>query len=37
MSNLIAANSDKIDQVEMNPVLVSEKQITALDALIITK
>ena len=37
MSNFIAANSDKVDQVEMNPVLVSEKQITALDALIITK
>jgi acyl-CoA synthetase (NDP forming) len=37
MSNLIAANSDKIDQVEMNPLLVGEKQITALDALIITK
>ena len=37
MSNFIAANSDKVDQVEMNPLLVSEKQITALDALIITK
>ena len=37
MSNFIAANSDKVDQVEMNPVLVSEKQIIALDALIITK
>ena len=37
MSNFIAANSDKVDQVEVNPVLVSEKQIIALDALIITK
>ena len=37
MSNFIAANSDKVDQIEMNPVLVSEKQIIALDALIITK
>ncbi len=37
MSNFIAANSDKVDQVEMNPVLVSEKQLIALDALIITK
>ena len=37
LSNFIAANFNQVDQVEMNPVLVSEKQIIALDALIITK
>tara|TARA_B110000037_G_scaffold278_1_gene298 strand:+ start:3074 stop:5158 length:2085 start_codon:yes stop_codon:yes gene_type:complete len=37
LSNFIAANSDQVDQVEMNPMLVNEKKITALDALIITK
>ncbi|MDC1375614.1 acetate--CoA ligase family protein [bacterium] len=37
LSNFIAANSDQVDQVEMNPLLVNEKQIIALDALIITK
>mgnify|MGYP002701204444 FL=1 len=37
LSNFIAANSNQIDQVEMNPVLVSDKQVIALDALIITK
>ena len=37
LSNFIAANSDQVDQVEMNPMLVDEKKITALDALIITK
>ena len=37
LSNLIAANFDVIDQVEMNPILVRENDIVALDALIITK
>ena len=37
LSNLIAANSDRIDQVEMNPILVSQNNVVALDALIITK
>ena len=37
LSNFIAANSHQIDQVEMNPVLVSDKQVIALDALIVTK
>ena len=37
LSNFIAANSNQIDQVEMNPVLVSDKQVIALDALIVTK
>ena len=37
LSNLIAANSDQIDQVEMNPILVSQNNVVALDALIITK
>ena len=37
LSNFIAANSDQVDQVEMNPLLVTENQIIALDALIITK
>ena len=37
LSNFIAANSDQVDQVEMNPLLVNENQIIALDALIITK
>ncbi len=37
LSNLIAANSDCIDQVEMNPILVRKNDIVALDALIITK
>ena len=37
LSNLIAANFDVIDQVEMNPILVRESDIVALDALIITK
>jgi len=37
LSNLIAANSDRIDQVEMNPILVSENNVIALDALIVTK
>ena len=35
LSNFIAANSDKVDQVEMNPILVSETEVIALDALII--
>jgi len=37
LSNFIAANKDQVDQVEMNPVIVSQDQIIALDALIITK
>ena len=37
LSNLIAANSDQIDQVEMNPILVSQNNVVALDALIVTK
>ena len=37
LSNFIAANSDKVDQVEMNPILVSEAEVIALDALIIKK
>ena len=37
LSNFIAINSDKIDQVEMNPILVSKNNVIALDALIITK
>jgi acetate---CoA ligase (ADP-forming) len=37
LSNFIAANKDQVDQVEMNPVIVSEDQIIALDALIVTK
>ena len=37
LSNFIAANFNQVDQVEMNPVLVSGKQLIALDALIITK
>ena len=37
LSNLIAANFDRIDQVEMNPILVSENRVVALDALIVTK
>jgi hypothetical protein len=37
LSNLIAANFDRIDQVEMNPILVSENSVIALDALIVTK
>ena len=37
LSNFIAANSDKVDQVEMNPILVSEDEVIALDALIIKK
>jgi hypothetical protein len=37
LSNFIAANSDKVDQVEMNPILVSETEVIALDALIIKK
>ena len=37
LSNLIAANSDWVDQVEMNPILVSENRVIALDALIVTK
>ena len=37
LSNLIAANFDVIDQVEMNPILVRENDIVALDAVIITK
>ena len=37
LSNLIAANSDRIDQVEMNPILVSQNNVVALDALIVTK
>ena len=37
LSNLIAANFDQIDQVEMNPILVSENSVIALDALIVTK
>ena len=37
LSNFIAANSDKVDQVEMNPILLSEAEVIALDALIIKK
>lgn len=37
LSNFIAANSDRIDQVEMNPILVSKENVIALDALIVTK
>ena len=37
LSNLIAANFDRIDQVEMNPILVKENEVVALDALIIKK
>jgi hypothetical protein len=37
LSNFIAANSYKVDQVEMNPILVSETEVIALDALIIKK
>ena len=37
LSNFIAANLDKVDQVEMNPILVSETEVIALDALIIKK
>ncbi len=37
LSNFIAANSDKVDQVEMNPILVSKAEVIALDALIIKK
>ncbi len=37
LSNFIAANSDKVDQVEMNPILVNETEVIALDALIIKK
>ena len=37
LSNLIAANFDRIDQVEMNPILVSENSVIALDALLVTK
>ena len=37
LSNLIAANDDIIDQVEMNPILVKENEVVALDALIIKK
>ena len=37
LSNLIAANFDRIDQVEMNPILVSENSVIALDALIVNK
>ena len=37
LSNFIAANDDIIDQVEMNPILVKENEVVALDALIIKK